>query len=235
MWRHLPSGGARALRSVPYMDCVHACGQRLLKKTLSRSHPRSSPPFANIVCGLMWKKLLNIEKKAPDQVQHVFHQDQPGTGQPGPQPVGGGTGAAPPSILQSSPSQSPMSAEPIFVPVPEGKAKHVHEPSRDTFDIAGLPVFVYGLSQLSPPTEKGCPEVCIAIHMHGRTGSAKREDDLARELWRSTMSARAALPSSHRVRDFLLVTFDQRNHGERKTNPRGQKSWKEGNPTHGYV
>lgn len=129
----------------------------------------------------------------------------------------------------SAPGLSP----PMYAQAGRVSNQSVPEPSCTVVDVAGLPVHVYGLEQLTPARQGGVPEVCIAFHMHGRTGSAKKEDSLVRELYRNTMMERAALVGTPRVRDFLLVTFDQRNHGDRKTNPRGQKSWKEGNPTHG--
>ncbi|WFD25969.1 hypothetical protein MNAN1_000942 [Malassezia nana] len=128
---------------------------------------------------------------------------------------------------------APGLSAPMYAQAGKMTNQSVPEPSCTTVDVAGLPVHVYGLEQLTPARQGGPPEVCIAFHMHGRTGSAKKEDSLVRELYRNTMMERAALVGSPRVRDFLLVTFDQRNHGDRKTNPRGQKSWKEGNPTHG--
>ena len=107
------------------------------------------------------------------------------------------------------------------------------KPSVTQVDIAGLPVNVYGLNNLTPAAGSNLPEVCISIHMHGRTGSAKNEDNLARELYQNTINARQSI--NGRTRDFLLVTFDSRDHGQRKTNPEAQKSWKEGNKTHAYV
>ncbi|WFD22623.1 hypothetical protein MEQU1_001297 [Malassezia equina] len=129
----------------------------------------------------------------------------------------------------------PGLAEPKFAQAGGKSRQSVAEPSCTIVNVAGLPVYVYGLEQLTPARQGGVPEVCIAIHMHGRTGSAKKEDSLVRGLYRNTMAERLSLVGSPRVRDFLLVTFDQRNHGERRTNPLGQKSWKEGNATHGYV
>ncbi|WFD30938.1 hypothetical protein MSPP1_001964 [Malassezia sp. CBS 17886] len=139
---------------------------------------------------------------------------------PGMSPVRGGTGAgnANGAAGFSSPSRQ------------MGRVS-VPDPSVTTFDLAGLPVHVYGLEQMTPMSPRGVPDVCISIHMHGRTGSSRKEDELVRELWHDTMVERHNL-GSVRTRDFLLVTFDSRNHGERKTNPTGQKSWKEGNSKH---
>lgn len=105
-------------------------------------------------------------------------------------------------------------------------------PSVTTVDLAGLTVYVHGLKELTPPSQAGVPDVCVAVHMHGRTGSARHERTLANELWTNTQHERQVLGQGQRTRDFLLVTFDSRDHGERITNPEAQKSWKEGNSTH---
>lgn len=106
-------------------------------------------------------------------------------------------------------------------------------PSKTVIDIVGLSVSVYGLDQLTPPSAGGVPDICLVVHMHGRTGSAKKEDKLVRELYGNMMNGRQALSQQSRTRDLLLVCFDSRDHGDRCTNPDAQKSWKEGNSTHG--
>lgn len=102
--------------------------------------------------------------------------------------------------------------------------------SKHTINVAGLPVHVYGLDELTPARPGAAPEVCLVIHMHGRTGSAKKEDALVRKLYSLTQASRSQLPA--RSRDVIFAVFDQRNHGERETNPLGQKTWKEGNGNH---
>ena len=123
-------------------------------------------------------------------------------------------------------SSLPMYAQPT-------KKHKVHPPSCTTIDVAGTPVNVYGLSELSRGSNGEAPEVCITFHMHGRTGSARREHDLVRELWQNAVGEREGLQGAHRVRDLIIVSLDQRNHGHRTTNELGQRTWKEGNPTHG--
>lgn len=126
--------------------------------------------------------------------------------------------------------QHPMWAPPLYAqPTTKHKAPN---PSCSTIDVAGLPVNIYGLNHLTPLSAGNVPEVCISIHMHGRTGSAKNEDELVRELWQNTIGERQGLQGTNRVRDFLIATFDQRNHGARMTNKLGQRTWKEGNPMH---
>ena len=123
-------------------------------------------------------------------------------------------------------SSLPMYAQPT-------KKHKVQPPSCTTIDVAGTPVNVYGLSELSRGSNGAAPEVCITFHMHGRTGSARREHDLVRELWQNAVGEREGLQGAHRVRDLIIVSLDQRNHGHRTTNELGQRTWKEGNPTHG--
>ncbi|WFC99182.1 hypothetical protein MYAM1_001926 [Malassezia yamatoensis] len=106
------------------------------------------------------------------------------------------------------------------------------EPSLTKIDVAGLPVNVYGMQQLTPVSRNGVPEVCITIHMHGRTGSAMKEESLVKEIYSHAMQSRMQIGSNARTRDLLMVTFDSRDHGHRNTNPQAQKSWKEGNATH---
>ena len=151
---------------------------------------------------------------------------------PPPEPVPEPTAPARPTP-QPVPDM-PGSATPKYAPVSGSGGERIPAPSCHSFDLSGLPVNVYGLDSLRPVGHGSKPHVCIAVHMHGRTGSARHEGDLAMQIWKNTMRDRSKL-RNNRVRDFLLVTFDQRNHGARKTNPKGQKSWKEGNPTHGCV
>ena len=60
-------------------------------------------------------------------------------------------------------SSLPMYAQPT-------KKHKVQPPSCTTIDVAGTPVNVYGLSELSRGSNGAAPEVCITFHMHGRTG-----------------------------------------------------------------
>ena len=201
--------------------------------------------------------LQGLLKKAEKSAKHAATQHDNGKGGKGGKSNGASNGkggkshsvaaAAPSSKLPNMGPANPTAYQtpqglavpglslPKYAPAGRSTNHSVAEPSCTIVNVAGLPVHVYGLEQLTPPHQGAVPEVCITFHMHGRTGSAKNEDSLVRELYRNTMAERASLEGSPRVRDFLLVTFDQRNHGERKTYPLGQKTWKEGNPTHGYV
>ncbi|KAE8260274.1 hypothetical protein A4X13_0g445 [Tilletia indica] len=114
---------------------------------------------------------------------------------------------------------------------------------------------------LSRSTATRPPEVCVIIHLHGRGGSARNEEAIVRQLYhslsqhRNAHEGRAAKSSSGRsrqanggrggpgpaqlgaeqpqgTREFVIVSFDARNHGHRLTNELGQKSWKDQNPEH---
>lgn len=175
----------------------------------------------------MWPKFRNKEKRVSEtqsqdhSVKHMIRNSLTGAS------------PAPPSPVVSSATADAALSDPIYAPLsPQVILPKVGDPDRVSVDVAGLPVYVYGMQQLTASDARGTPEVCIVIHMHGRTGSARKEDTLARELWRNTMAARSVLAQGSRMRDFLLVTFDQRNHGERMTHAKGQKTWKDGNANH---
>lgn len=101
-------------------------------------------------------------------------------------------------------------------------------------DVAGLPVTVYGLEQLTPSASLSSaprpPDVCISFHLHGRGGDAKNEADIAVGIYQAANEARRS--QSGLSRELLVVSFDARNHGHRMTNSLGQKGWGMGNKQH---
>ncbi|CCF53447.1 hypothetical protein NDA11_005094 [Ustilago hordei] len=126
-----------------------------------------------------------------------------------------------------------------------GPFKYGDSISKSIVDLAGLPVNVFGLSELTPAPSRASapppPPVCVVIHMHGRGGTADKEEKIARQLYdriardKSDYQAQqnaGMVPTSSIQRDHLVVTFDARNHGHRTTNPEGQKAWKQGNTQH---
>lgn len=130
--------------------------------------------------------------------------------------------------------------------VPNKPYKYAPELSKTRISVGGLPVNVFGLSELTPSTSRALrprvPDVAVVIHMHGRGGSADKEERIVRHLWDCVNRSRArtqrqgAPPSSDQAggdqREFLLVSFDARNHGHRLTDAVGQKGWKQGNKRH---
>lgn len=130
-------------------------------------------------------------------------------------------------------------------PTPSGSFKYGNSISNSVVDLAGLPVNVFGLSELTPAPARASatppPPVCVVVHLHGRGGTADKEENIARQLYdrisrdKSTFRAQqndGMVATSSIQRDHLIVTFDARNHGHRTTNPEGQKDWKQGNNLH---
>lgn len=131
------------------------------------------------------------------------------------------------------------------VPSAPSSFKYGNSVSKSIVDLAGLPVNVFGLSELTPAPSRASapppPPVCVVIHLHGRGGTADNEEKIARQLYdriaRDKDRYRAQqeegmVATSSIQRDHIVVTFDARNHGHRTTNPEGQKAWKQGNTQH---
>ncbi|KAN0066510.1 hypothetical protein ACQY0O_000604 [Thecaphora frezii] len=126
-------------------------------------------------------------------------------------------------------------------PPPPPTFKYGASVSKRQVDLAGLPISVFGLDELTPAPSRASapppPEVCVVIHLHGRGGSADNEEKIARQLWDRIRRDKAAYqhqdPHAGALqRDHLVVTFDARNHGHRMTSEMGQKAWKQGNQKH---
>lgn len=124
---------------------------------------------------------------------------------------------------------------------PQSTFRYGSTVSKSFVDVAGLPVNVFGLEELTMSPSRASapppPDVCVVIHLHGRGGSADNEEKIARQLYdridrdKQSHGVQSA-NGMHRQRDHLIVTFDARNHGHRMTNPEGQKAWKQGNDRH---
>lgn len=120
--------------------------------------------------------------------------------------------------------------------------KYAPNLSKTKMDIGGLPVNIFGLEELTPASSRALaptpPDLCIAIHMHGRGGSADNEEKIVRQIWdRVNRSKKQYIQQSQGQQsnstfEFLVVSFDARNHGHRTTNEIGQKGWKQGNKAH---
>ncbi|PWN29298.1 hypothetical protein BDZ90DRAFT_230191 [Jaminaea rosea] len=133
-------------------------------------------------------------------------------------------------------SQASNSHAATAAPAAPSSSSSSSSPSQTHFDIAGLPIIVYGLSELTLSTSSSTaprpPDVCVSFHLHGRGGDAKNEDHICRGIYQRATSNVAASSTSQPARELLVVTFDARNHGHRTTNSLGQKGWGVGNKQH---
>ncbi|KAJ3553520.1 hypothetical protein NM688_g3567 [Phlebia brevispora] len=94
--------------------------------------------------------------------------------------------------------------------------------SKQDFVIAGLPVHVFSERQW---TERSGP-VAILFFMHGRTGTAKGIQWVAEDALKRVAEHRKKNKSAT---DLIVVTFDQRNHGDRLIDSHANGAWKKGN------
>ncbi|PWN52502.1 hypothetical protein IE53DRAFT_385043 [Violaceomyces palustris] len=113
--------------------------------------------------------------------------------------------------------------------------KYAPSLSKVRIDLAGLPINVFGLKELTPVPARASapppPEVCAIIHMHGRCGDADGEEKIVRQLWDKVERLKMQAGGQDQ-RDCIIVNFDARNHGHRMTNKDGQLAWKQGNTRH---
>ena len=101
--------------------------------------------------------------------------------------------------------------------------------SRKTFNIAGILVTVYGVSEL--PVE--CTEVACLWLLHPRLLTQECMAPLAATVIGEWNKRRAPRSASAAVAPGLIaVSFDQRNHGTRLASALANKAWDQGNPTH---
>ncbi|KAG5723862.1 hypothetical protein E4T56_gene9837 [Termitomyces sp. T112] len=87
--------------------------------------------------------------------------------------------------------------------------------TKQTLVIAGLEVNVYSASSTTIAERK---EVVVLFLLHGRYGRAEEVDPIARSLIEQTQT-------STRARSLLIITFDQRNHGKRLVERKGNEAW----------
>lgn len=101
---------------------------------------------------------------------------------------------------------------------------------KETLLVAGLEVYAYYSKAKSNPFDPksiGDDEsLKVMFSLHGRNGSAQESDGLYRDL-----VARYYKESSGQ--SLVIITFDHRNHGKRTVNKDRNKTWKEGNDSHG--
>ncbi|KAN0120901.1 Alpha/Beta hydrolase fold [Russula decolorans] len=96
---------------------------------------------------------------------------------------------------------------------------------KETLNVAGLLTNIYARS--NHPNSSPEP-VVVLFFLHGRGENADSVDSTARAAFawvdekQASSSKRSPTPPP---RDFIVVTFDQRNHGQRTVDKRGNQGW----------
>ncbi|KAF9000747.1 hypothetical protein BDQ17DRAFT_666041 [Cyathus striatus] len=86
---------------------------------------------------------------------------------------------------------------------------------KETHVIGGVPVHVYSSGSYSDSSKP----LAVLFFLHGRNGSAEKIDPIARQII-SLVYGRDDIQ-----RDLLIVTLDQRNHGQRIVEPKANNGW----------
>ncbi|KAH8981585.1 Alpha/Beta hydrolase protein [Lactarius hatsudake] len=92
---------------------------------------------------------------------------------------------------------------------------------KETLNVAGLSTNVYTRANLRD--KRSSEPVVVLFFLHGRTQSADYLDPTARDAF--SWAAEKEATSREAPRDFIVVTFDQRNHGKRMVDQRGNLAW----------
>lgn len=99
--------------------------------------------------------------------------------------------------------------------------------SKDTLLIAGIEVYVYGLSQISQLSQQD--SLAVLFLAHPRMSSYKHTEDVA-HVWLDHYYQKKA--SSDNLPHLIAVTFDLRNHGAHMLENRYNMDWANGNKAH---
>jgi len=92
---------------------------------------------------------------------------------------------------------------------------------KETLNVAGLSTNVYTRANLRD--KRTSEPIVVLFFLHGRTESADLADPTARAAF--SWIAKKEASSREASRDFMVVTFDQRNHGKRTVDQRGNLGW----------
>ncbi|KAH9057893.1 Alpha/Beta hydrolase protein [Lactarius vividus] len=92
---------------------------------------------------------------------------------------------------------------------------------KETLNVAGLSTNVYTRANLRDKPTSG--PVVVLFFLHGRAESADHIDPIARAAF--SWAAKKEASSREAPRDFMVVTFDQRNHGKRMVDQHGNLGW----------
>ncbi|WFD30937.1 hypothetical protein MSPP1_001963 [Malassezia sp. CBS 17886] len=132
--------------------------------------------------------------------------------------------APPPRPGPNNPLRRPPPDSAPLPPVPKLQ--------RRVLNMAGLPIFIYGMADLTPPANDTSRPIHVNIHLNGRLHSANDEDPLVRVLY-GNIRAHMVADRARTQKDLLMISFDARDHGKRTTNRKKQDGWCCGNPTFG--
>ncbi|KAH9930068.1 Alpha/Beta hydrolase protein [Fomitopsis serialis] len=97
-------------------------------------------------------------------------------------------------------------------------------PSKETIVIGGITVNVYSLPGATEPSAP----VAVLFFLHGRTGKAGDCEWVAHSTLEWTDELR--MSAGVQGQDLLVVTLDQRNHGDRTVDQRSNGGWRENPP-----
>ncbi|KAI9440092.1 Alpha/Beta hydrolase protein [Lactarius indigo] len=92
---------------------------------------------------------------------------------------------------------------------------------KEILNVAGLSTNVY--TRINLRDKRTSEPVVVLFFLHGRTESADQADPTARAIF--SWAAEKEATSRETSRDFIVVTFDQRNHGKRTVDKRGNLGW----------
>lgn len=98
-------------------------------------------------------------------------------------------------------------------------------PLKKSILVAGLPVHLYGLDRL----DEHVPAVDVVFLLHGRTSNHLALEPMAQDIITHQ-------PQPDVIgRGLLVVSIDQRNHGQREASSLSNLTWCDGNSTHASV
>lgn len=90
--------------------------------------------------------------------------------------------------------------------------------------VGGIQTQIYGLHNLTPSPDG----LAVLFFLHGRFGSAAERNIVK---WANSFVSNAATErekAGGKGKQLVVVTFDQRNHGERTVDSEKNKGWREG-------
>ena len=112
----------------------------------------------------------------------------------------------------------------MSTPNPLENASVVELVSSNTYHIAGILTTIYGLDNLP----RLCDSVACLWLLHPRLQTKETMGSVASQFIQSWNAQRR--PNSRK--GFIVITFDQRNHGSREVEKVANEAWRQGNSKH---